>query len=157
MGIRPVLCAVPQSPTGTIMAKKRPSRPRPSAKRSAAGRKAAPRKTSRKSAAKSVKSARKSARAAKPAAARRGKWVYTFGDGKAEGKAGLRDLLGGKGANLGEMANLGLPVPPGFTITTEVCTYFYAHKKTYPETLRPQVEAALVHVGKLTGKSFGDP
>ena len=139
------------------MAKKRPSRPRPSAKRSAAGRKAAPRKTSRKSAAKSVKSARKSARAAKPAAARRGKWVYTFGDGKAEGKAGLRDLLGGKGANLAEMANLGLPVPPGFTITTEVCTYFYAHKKTYPETLRPQVEAALVHVGKLTGKSFGDP
>src|SRR5260370_41600595 len=55
------------------------------------------------------------------------------------------------------MANLGLPVPPGFTITTEDCTYFYAHKKTYPETLRPQVEAALVHEGKLTGKSFGDP
>src|SRR5712692_9880402 len=156
MGIRPVLCAVPQSPTGIIMAKKRPSRPRPSAKRSAAGRKAAPRKTSRKSAAKSVKSARKSARAAKPAAARRGKWVYTFGGGKAEGKAGLRDLLGGKGANLGEMANLGLPVPPGFTITTEVCTYFYAHKKTYPGTLKPQVEAALAHIGRLSGKGFGD-
>ncbi len=61
------------------------------------------------------------------------KWVYAFGDGKAEGKAGLRDLLGGKGANLAEMANLGLPVPPGFTITTEVCTYFYRHGKTYPD------------------------
>src|SRR6185312_6686526 len=58
-----------------------------------------------------------------------GKWVFTFGDGKAEGKAGLRDLLGGKGANLAEMANLGLPVPPGFTIPTSVCTYFYAHDK----------------------------
>ena len=56
-----------------------------------------------------------------------GKWVFTFGDGKAEGKAGLRDLLGGKGANLAEMANLGLPVPPGFTIPTSVCSYFYAH------------------------------
>src|SRR5262249_53282783 len=98
----------------------------------------------------------KPASPAKPAAARRGKWVYTFGDGRAEGKAGMRDLLGGKGANLAEMANLGLPVPPGFTITTEVCTYFYAHKKTYPDTLRPQVEAALAHVGRLSGKSFGD-
>ena len=64
--------------------------------------------------------------AAKPVAdtAKSGKWVFTFGDGKAEGKAGLRDLLGGKGANLAEMANLGLPVPPGFTIPTSVCTYF---------------------------------
>jgi pyruvate,orthophosphate dikinase len=85
-----------------------------------------------------------------------GKWVFTFGDGKAEGKAGLRDLLGGKGANLAEMANLGLPVPPGFTIPTSVCTYFYAHDKTYPKELRPQVEKALEHIGKLTGKSFGD-
>ncbi|MEA2831266.1 MAG: pyruvate, orthophosphate dikinase, partial [Bradyrhizobium sp.] len=64
------------------------------------------------------------------AAAKSGKWVFTFGDGKAEGKAGLRDLLGGKGANLAEMANLGLPVPPGFTIPTSVCTYFYAHDKS---------------------------
>src|SRR5882672_5125099 len=94
--------------------------------------------------------------AAKPADVKSGQWVFTFGDGKAEGKAGLRDLLGGKGANLAEMANLGLPVPPGFTITTEVCTYFYAHRKTYPETLKGQVEAALAHIGKLTGKSFGD-
>ena len=68
----------------------------------------------------------------KPAAdaAKSGKWVFTFGDGKAEGKASMRDLLGGKGANLAEMANLGLPVPPGFTIPTSVCTYFYAHDKT---------------------------
>jgi pyruvate, orthophosphate dikinase len=85
-----------------------------------------------------------------------GKWVFTFGDGKAEGKAGLRDLLGGKGANLAEMANLGLPVPPGFTIPTSVCTYFYAHDKTYPKELKTQVEKALDHVGKLTGKAFGD-
>ena len=95
----------------------------------------------------------------KPAAeaAKSGKWVFTFGDGKAEGKAGLRDLLGGKGANLAEMANLGLPVPPGFTIPTSVCTYFYAHDKTYPKELKAQVEKALDHVGKLTGKAFGDP
>jgi pyruvate, orthophosphate dikinase len=85
-----------------------------------------------------------------------GKWVYTFGDGKAEGKAGLRDLLGGKGANLAEMANLGLPVPPGFTIPTSVCTYFYAHGKTYPKELKSQVEKALDYVGRLTGKAFGD-
>src|SRR5487761_2011773 len=90
-------------------------------------------------------------------AAKSGKWVYTFGDGKAEGKAGLRDLLGGKGANLAEMANPGLPVPPGFTIQTSVCSYFYAHGKTYPAALKAQVEKALDHVGKLTGKSFGDP
>ena len=75
--------------------------------------------------------------------------MYTFGDGKAEGKAGLRDLLGGKGANLAEMANLGLPVPPGFTIPTSVCTYFYAHDKSYPKELKAQVEKALDHVGKL--------
>jgi pyruvate,orthophosphate dikinase len=84
------------------------------------------------------------------------KWVFTFGDGKAEGKAQMRDLLGGKGANLAEMANLGLPVPPGFTIPTSVCTYFYAHDKTYPKELKAQVEKALDHVGKLTGKAFGD-
>jgi pyruvate, orthophosphate dikinase len=84
------------------------------------------------------------------------KWVYTFGDGKAEGKAKMRDLLGGKGANLAEMANLGLPVPPGFTITTEVCTHFYGNGKTYPGDLRAEVDAALAQVGRLTGKTFGD-
>jgi len=83
-------------------------------------------------------------------------WVYTFGDGSAEGKSGMRELLGGKGANLAEMSNLGLPVPPGFTITTEVCTYYYDHGHNYPADLEAQVEAALAHVGTLTGKSFGD-
>ncbi len=96
-----------------------------------------------------------SAKAA-PAAVKAGKWVFTFGDGKAEGKAEMRDLLGGKGANLAEMANLGLPVPPGFTIPTSVCTYFYAHDKSYPKELQSQVEKALDYVGKLTGKVFGD-
>ncbi len=85
-----------------------------------------------------------------------GKWVYTFGDGRAEGKAGMRDLLGGKGANLAEMANLGLPVPPGFTIPTSVCTYFYANGKTYPKDLKAQVEKALDTVGQIAGKTFGD-
>jgi pyruvate, orthophosphate dikinase len=85
------------------------------------------------------------------------KWVYPFGGGKAEGRAGMRDLLGGKGANLAEMANLGLPVPPGFTITTDVCAYFYARDKTYPGELKAQVEAALVAAGRLAGgKTFGD-
>src|SRR5262245_22889769 len=96
------------------------------------------------------------AEVSKAPAVKAGKWVYTFGDGKAEGKAGLRDLLGGKGANLAEMANLGLPVPPGFTIPTSVCTYFYAHGKTYPKELKTQVEKALDYVGKLAGKAFGD-
>src|SRR6516225_4528575 len=102
-------------------------------------------------------SAAKPAGKSAAAAVKPGKWVFTFGDGKAEGKAELRDLLGGKGANLAEMANLGLPVPPGFTIPTSVCTYFYAHDKTYPKELKAQVEKALDHVGKLTGKVFGDP
>ncbi|MQT14002.1 pyruvate, phosphate dikinase [Segnochrobactrum spirostomi] len=84
------------------------------------------------------------------------KWVYTFGDGKAEGNSSLRNLLGGKGANLAEMANLGLPVPPGFTVTTEVCTYYYANGHAYPPELAGQVDAALDHVSALTGRRFGD-
>ncbi|MDB5596652.1 MAG: pyruvate, phosphate dikinase [Hyphomicrobiales bacterium] len=84
------------------------------------------------------------------------KWVYTFGDGTAEGESGMRNLLGGKGANLAEMANLGLPVPPGFTITTEVCTYFYDHGQKYPDELKAQVKTALDHIGKITGRAFGD-
>ena len=67
------------------------------------------------------------------------KWVYRFGRGGAEGRAEMRDLLGGKGANLAEMGNLGLPVPPGFTITTEVCTHFYANGQSYPPDLEAQV------------------
>ena len=84
------------------------------------------------------------------------KWVYGFGGGKAEGKADMKNLLGGKGANLAEMANLGLPVPPGFTITTEVCTHFYANGETYPKELASQVDAALADIGKAAGKGFGD-
>ena len=100
-------------------------------------------------------------RAASPARSQRSRrqiarWVYAFGGGKAEGKAGMRNLLGGKGAGLAEMANLGLPVPPGFTITTEVCTYYYANGNSYPAELEAQVTAALAEVGRITGKIFGD-
>jgi pyruvate,orthophosphate dikinase len=91
-----------------------------------------------------------------PAKSRGHKWVYVFGGGAAEGRSGLRNLLGGKGANLAEMANLGLPVPPGFTISTDVCTYFYANKKSYPGDLKAQVKTALEHVARITGKTFGD-
>ncbi|MCA0319947.1 MAG: pyruvate, phosphate dikinase [Proteobacteria bacterium] len=83
-------------------------------------------------------------------------WVYTFGDGKAEGQSSMRNLLGGKGANLAEMSNMGLPVPPGFTITTGVCTWYYDHGRSYPAELKAGVEAGLVHIGKLAGKVFGD-
>ncbi|NJL50770.1 MAG: pyruvate, phosphate dikinase [Blastochloris sp.] len=82
------------------------------------------------------------------------KWVYSFGDGSAEGRADMKNLLGGKGANLAEMANLGLPVPPGFTITTEVCTYYYQNGRQYPPELQDEVEAALLRVGQITGRSF---
>jgi len=85
------------------------------------------------------------------------KWVYAFGDGKAEGQAGMKNLLGGKGANLAEMSNLGLPVPPGFSITTEVCTYYYANKETYPAELKEQVAQALRQIGYLAHGNFGDP
>ena len=85
------------------------------------------------------------------------KWVYSFSAERAEGRGEMRNLLGGKGANLHEMASLGLPVPPGFTITTEVCTYFYANGKTYPPDLAAQVDAAVAEVGRETGTQFGDP
>ncbi len=132
--------------------------------------KASSRKTARKTARKPVrKAAGKSKRA--PAAPPRGrtpapakstgapesgKWVYAFGGGKAAGRAGMRNLLGGKGAGLAEMANLGLPVPPGFTITTEVCTAYYAGDRTYPKQLERQVDAALAEIGRITGRTFGD-
>ncbi|MBO0716409.1 MAG: pyruvate, phosphate dikinase, partial [Rhizobiales bacterium] len=93
---------------------------------------------------------------AAPVKAAKGKWVYAFGGGKAEGRAAMRNLLGGKGAGLAEMAQLGLPVPPGFTITTDVCTYFYQHGKTYPKELKRQVDTALAEIGRITGKKFGD-
>jgi len=84
------------------------------------------------------------------------RWVYSFGGGKADGRADMRNLLGGKGAGLAEMCNLGLPVPPGFTITTGVCTYYYANDKKYPSSLKGDVERALAGVEKIVGCTFGD-
>jgi len=84
------------------------------------------------------------------------KWVYGFGAGSAEGRAEMRNLLGGKGANLAEMSHLGLPVPPGFTITTEVCTHFYANERSYPKDLKAQVTTALATLEQRIGAKFGD-
>lgn len=84
------------------------------------------------------------------------KYIYTFGGGRAEGRAEMKNLLGGKGANLAEMANLGLPVPAGFTITTEVCTYYYKNRRTYPRQLNRDVEKALARVEEIMGAKFGD-
>src|SRR6202789_3663724 len=88
--------------------------------------------------------------------ARKG-FVYAFGGGGADGDASMKELLGGKGANLAEMSSLGLPVPPGFTITTEACTHFYANHRRYPGSLREDVADALEQVERLAGKRFGDP
>ncbi len=84
------------------------------------------------------------------------KCVYTWGAGKADGNGGMKPLLGGKGANLAEMTRIGLPVPPGFTVTTEVCTYFYAHKRTYPKELQAQMQAGVANMEKIMGCKFGD-
>ena len=84
------------------------------------------------------------------------KWVYTFGNGSAEGKSGMKELLGGKGANLAEMSSLGLPVPPGFTITTEACNWYYANSENYPPELEDQMVEALATIEKATDRKFGD-
>lgn len=84
------------------------------------------------------------------------KYVYLFGGNKTEGNASMKDILGGKGANLAEMASLGIPVPPGFTISTEVCTYYYEHGKTYPKGLEEEVKRGIEHVEKTMGLKFGD-
>jgi pyruvate,orthophosphate dikinase len=84
------------------------------------------------------------------------KYVYTWGNKKADGNGSMKPLLGGKGANLAEMTRIGLPVPPGFTITTEVCTYYYAHKKTYPKELQAQIQAGIANMEKIMGCKFGD-
>ncbi|MFQ5638161.1 MAG: pyruvate, phosphate dikinase [bacterium] len=84
------------------------------------------------------------------------KYVYFFGDGKADGTTEMKNLLGGKGANLAEMSNLGLPVPPGFTITTQVCTYYYQNIRTYPDELKSQVEESIRNVEDILGKKFAD-
>jgi pyruvate,orthophosphate dikinase len=83
--------------------------------------------------------------------------VYSFGGGSADGEAGMKNLLGGKGANLAEMASLGIPVPAGFTLTTEVCTYYYDHDRSYPSTLEAEVDAAMAKVEEVMGTKFGDP
>src|SRR5437879_5100988 len=85
------------------------------------------------------------------------KYVYFFGSGKAEGRADMKDLLGGKGANLAEMTNIGLPVPAGFTLTTEICTYYYAHERTYPPELKAEVADAMKKTEAAMGSKFGDP
>src|SRR5258706_16478325 len=102
-----------------------------------------------------------SAKAQRPApkaqgpTAKPGKYVYFFGR-KTDGNGSMKALLGGKGANLGEMCRIGLPVPPGFTVTTEVCTYYYANKRTYPPQLKGQMEAGIAAIEQQTGKKFGD-
>src|SRR5712691_11058142 len=85
------------------------------------------------------------------------KYVYFFGSGKAEGRADMKELLGGKGANLAEMTNIGLPVPAGFTLTTEVCTYYSTHNHAYPPELKSEVDAALRKTEEVMGAKFGDP
>src|SRR5688500_19718047 len=100
----------------------------------------------------------KKAAAAKKAPAKSSKatkYVYTWGAGRADGDGSMKALLGGKGANLAEMTRIGLPVPPGFTITTEVCTYFYANKKTYPSSLQGQMEMGVANMEKIMGTKFG--
>src|SRR4051812_26794472 len=99
-----------------------------------------------------------SRRSSRPAArkSKAPKYVYSFGAGKADGGGGMKPLLGGKGANLAEMTRIGLPVPPGFTITTEVCTYFYAHKRTYPASLQGEVKKGIANMERIMGTRFGD-
>src|ERR1700730_16135423 len=92
----------------------------------------------------------------KPVSSTKARYVYYFGDGKADGHGKMKPLLGGKGANLHEMTRIGLPVPAGFTISTEVCTYFSENNKSYPTELNVQVESALAKVEKSTGKKLGD-
>jgi pyruvate,orthophosphate dikinase len=101
--------------------------------------------------------AKKSApKAAKKSSNSKTKYVYTWGAGKADGDGSMKALLGGKGANLAEMTRIGLPVPPGFTITTEVCTYYYANRKSYPASLQAQMEAGVANMEKIMGCKFGD-
>ena len=99
--------------------------------------------------------AKKAPAPAKKSASKAPKYVYTWGAGKADGNGTMKALLGGKGANLAEMTRIGLPVPPGFTITTEVCTYYYANKRTYPVSLQAEMEAGVKNMEKIMGTTFG--
>ena len=103
------------------------------------------------------KTARKKAATRRKTASRKPKQnVYFFGGNKADGDGSQKALLGGKGANLAEMSRIGIPVPAGFTITTEVCTYYYDNKKTYPKTLEGEIKANIAKIEKVMGKKFGD-
>jgi pyruvate,orthophosphate dikinase len=104
---------------------------------------------------KPVAKAKPAAPAKKTSAAKALKYVYTWGAGRADGNGSMKPLLGGKGANLAEMTRIGLPVPPGFTITTEVCTYYYANKRTYPKELQAQMDAGMANMEKIMGTKFG--
>src|SRR5678809_1066186 len=84
------------------------------------------------------------------------KYVYLFGNKRADGNGSMKPLLGGKGANLAEMSRIGLPVPPGFTITTDVCSYYYQNKKRYPKALESQVKEGVAFIEKIMGTKFGD-
>ncbi|MEI6653411.1 MAG: pyruvate, phosphate dikinase [Verrucomicrobiota bacterium] len=122
-----------------------------------ATKKKAVKATAKKSAPRAAKSAAKKSPASKKAAAPKAtKYVYTWGAGKADGNGGMKPLLGGKGANLAEMTRIGLPVPPGFTVTTEVCTYYYANKRSYPAVLEAQMKAGIANMEKIMGYKFGD-
>jgi pyruvate,orthophosphate dikinase len=110
----------------------------------------------KKSAPAAAKSAVKKSAAKKTASAKKVKYVYNWGAGKADGNGGMKPLLGGKGANLAEMTRIGLPVPPGFTISTEVCTYFYENKRTYPVSLQAEMEAGVKNMEKIMSCKFGD-
>src|SRR5437899_5023665 len=116
-------------------------------------RKSSSRKAIRRTRTRSTSKARTRGRGKK---SRTPQYVYYFGDGHADGSGKMKPLLGGKGANLAEMTRIGLPVPPGFTLTTEVCSYFYAHNRSYPPQLKAEVETALVKVEKSVGKKLGD-
>src|SRR5512134_65256 len=113
-------------------------------------------KAKKKAAAKSAAAPKKAAaKTAKKSSGKSGKFVYLFGK-KTDGNGTMKPLLGGKGANLAEMCRIGLPVPPGFTITTEVCTYYYDHKRSYPPALQAQMKAGIAAIEKQTDKKFGD-
>jgi pyruvate, orthophosphate dikinase len=121
-----------------------------------ATKKKAAKPAAKNSAPKAAKSAATKAPAKKTGSHKGVKYVYTWGAGKADGDGSMKPLLGGKGANLAEMTRIGLPVPPGFTITTEVCTYYYANRKSYPSILQAQMEAGVANMEKIMGCKFGD-
>ncbi len=121
-----------------------------------ATKKKAAKSAAKNSAPKAAKSAAKKSAAKKPTPNKKVKYVYNWGAGKADGNGSMKPLLGGKGANLAEMTRIGLPVPPGFTISTEVCTYFYENKRTYPLSLQAEMEAGVKNMEKIMGCKFGD-